>query len=97
MTRGKKREESESVEDMVKRVVKATWAEEAMRQGIANLIRELICEELKKKKTIEMNTSVIWELKNALAERGGEAGEEDGRSGAMPEEAESSHLWSGRN
>lgn len=48
MTRGKKSEESESVEDVVKRVVKATWAEEAMAQGIANLIRESICEELKK-------------------------------------------------
>lgn len=67
MTRGKKSEESESVEDVVKRVVKATWAEEAMAQGIANLIRESICEELKK--TIEMNTSVIQDLKNALAER----------------------------
>lgn len=61
------RKNNESMEEVARRIAGEVWQGEAMRQSLANLIKEAVAAELRE--TIEKNSAIIEKLQAALCER----------------------------
>ena len=62
-----KKVNEESMEEIARRIASEVWQGEAMRQSLANLIKDAVAAELRE--TIERNSAIIEKLQAALCDR----------------------------